>query len=170
MVYTKDKVADALHAALLSSPAPSVKAILEAERTRQDLPADKGANQDGAFNYLIAIQNNAAFVPDFNLLNTHLAWVAKHRSTLDGPTLANLTNIIRNVVGGAAYAANVRNRLQDFKRLQLQDYSDSDPIEATVFAALNKLSAAADDPSVKDALATISGLDYLIPVVVPGAK
>jgi len=163
MVYTKQMVIDNVNAALATNPTPAADDMQDEMRAVQDRPEDRIANQNAAFNYLFKIQQTPAFVPDTLLLNTHLSWINNNKASIAAPDLANLLNIVRNIVGSAQHAMSIRLRLQTFKRETMGDYSDSDPIEATLFGIFQEL-AVANTAAELDALQNqLRSYDSLIP-------
>lgn len=166
MVYIKSQLSDAIRAAEAATQVVAVKKELAEELAKLDLPQDKNKNQDACFLYLTAIQDSASFVPDAALLQGYLSWLAKNQGGMDSGTRGSFLSIIRNIVGSAAHAMPLRLQFQSFKRMQMADYSDTDPVEATIFQALKDLEVAATEAEVNAVLATIDGIRNLVPVSV----
>src|SRR6185369_6501541 len=140
------------------------KDMLVEVRSVQNKPQDRLVNQNAAFDYLFKIQQTPAFVPDTDLLNVHLSWINNNKATISAPDLTNLLNIVRNIVGSAQHAMPIRLRLQTFKRETMGDYSDSDPIEATLFSIFQQIQVA-DTADKLDALQSqLRSYESLIPV------
>jgi len=162
MVYTKSMVSDNIEAAVTSNPSPAAQDMAIQIRARRNRPADKMVNQNAAFDYLFHIQQNPTFVPDQTMLNSHLSWIAANKLTIAAPDLANLLNIVRNIVGSAAHAMNVRLQLQMFKRQQMNDYSDTDPIESQLFTDFQTLATAQTKAELDALVNDVQSVDLLI--------
>jgi hypothetical protein len=156
-------VNDNIDAALATNPSPAAQDMIAQKRAYANKETDFVVNQNAAFDYLFKIQQTPAFVPDFNLLNTHLSWIAANQSKIAAPDLANLLNIVRNIVGSAQQAMNVRLRLQVFKREQMHDYSDTDLIEAKLFADFQAIAVATTKGELDSLASDIRSVDSLIP-------
>jgi hypothetical protein len=156
-------VSQNIDASLALNTSQAAKDMVIQIRSRRDKPEDKIVNQNDAFNYLFNIQQTPSFVPDQAMLNAHLSWIAANKSTMAAADLSNLLNIVRNIVGSASHAMNVRLQLQMFKRQQMNDYSDTDPIEAQLFGDFNSMVTANTKADLDYALNDIQSVDSMIP-------